>query len=176
MHRFLTALVAILLLAGCSSSIENRSPTGERFPVVNGQSLDKEAVELPTDLAGRPAVLLVAYKQQAQFDVDRWLMGFLQAGTELAILEVPTIPGIVPSLASKWIDDGMRGGIPKEDWSVVVTLYGSAAAPVVELTGNENGQNTRVIVLDDSGDVIWFDDTGYAPRKVLEINRLLEND
>ncbi len=173
MNKLILVALAALATSACSSAIENRNPTGETFPTVTGESLDEQAVTLPTDLAGKPAVLFVAYKQRTQFDVDRWLMGFLQAGIDVRLLELPTIKGLVPSLASGWIDDGMRGGIPQEDWSVVVTLYGDSAKPVVELTGNENGQNTRVIVLDGNGRVIWFDDTGYAPRKVLAIGELL---
>ncbi|MEM6512596.1 MAG: hypothetical protein AAF660_06255 [Pseudomonadota bacterium] len=162
-----------LSLSACSSTVENRDPVGEPFPSVTGQTLAEQTINLPGDLAGKPAVLLVAYKQRTQFDVDRWLMGFLQAGIDVQLLELPTIKGLVPSLASGWIDDGMRSGIPKEDWSVVVTLYGDAAKPVVDLTGNENGQNTRVIVIDGDGRIVWFDDTGYAARKVLAIGELI---
>ncbi|MEM9323221.1 MAG: hypothetical protein AAGA41_10335, partial [Pseudomonadota bacterium] len=104
-----------------------------------------------------------------QFDIDRWLLGMAQAGLKAPLLEVPTIPGLVPSLASGFIDDGMRSGIPREDWSVVVTLYGSAAKPVAELTGTENGNNARVMVLDAAGTIIWFHDRGYSTGKVLEL-------
>ncbi len=173
MKKLIAIAVAAFAVSACSSTIENRDPTGEPFPSVSGQSLDEQTINLPGDLGGKPAVLLVAYKQRTQFDVDRWLMGFLQAGTDVQLLELPTIKGLVPSLASGWIDDGMRGGIPKEDWSVVVTLYGNSAKPIVELTGNENGQNTRVIVIDGEGRIIWFDDTGYAARKVLAIGELI---
>lgn len=172
----LTWILILALLTGCSSTIESRNPVGELFPTVTGASLEEQSITLPDDLAGQPAVLLIGYKQRTQFDIDRWLMGFIQAGIEQPILEIPTIPGLVPSLASDWIDDGMRSGIPKEDWSVVVTLYGSSAKPVVELTGNENGQNARVVVLDEAGRIVWFDDTGYSPRKALEIAALLKDD
>ena len=169
----LTALPVVLVANGCSSSRPNRDPVGERFPVVLGESLEEERTELPTALAGEPAVLLVGYEQRTQFDIDRWLMGLLQADVDATILEIPTIPGLVPTMISGWIDDGMRSGIPKEDWGAVVTLYGSAAKPVAELTGTENGRNTRVLVLDAEGTVAWFDDTGYSARKALEVAELV---
>ena len=162
-------LLAVILLAGCSNPIPNRDPTGELFPTVVGQSLEEERVELPTDLAGQTAVLLIGYEQDAQFDIDRWLMGILQAEIDALVLEVPTIPGLMATMASGFIDDGMRGGIPVEDWSVVVTLYGSAAKPVAELTGTANGQIARVLVLDAEGRVSWFDDTGYSARKAIAL-------
>ncbi|MFG0243580.1 MAG: hypothetical protein ACF8R9_12410 [Phycisphaerales bacterium JB054] len=164
---------SVLGANGCSCTIPSRDPTGERIPAVVGQSLEKERTEMPAAFAGRPAVLLVGYKQGTQFDLDRWLMGLTQAGVDAQLVEVPTIPGLVPTLASGWIDDGMRSGIPREDWGSVVTLYGSAAKPVAELTGNENGRRSRVIVLDAEGTIVWFDDEGYSARKALEVAELV---
>ena len=170
----LTLLLGLLALAGCSSTLERRDPTGEPFPAVTGQSLEEETIELPGRWAGKPVVLLVGYEQNTQFDIDRWLMGLIQAETSSDIVEVPTIPGLVPTAISGWIDDGMRSGIPDEDWGSVVTLYGSAASPVARLTGTDRGRNTRVIVLDREGKVAWFDDTGYSAKKAMAVAELVE--
>ena len=170
---FLPVLLTTFLLAGCSDPVPNRNPVGESFPSVVGESLEKQRVELPKDLAGAPAVLLIGYAQEAQFDIDRWLMGFLQLELDTRILELPTIPGLVPTFASGWIDDGMRSGIPKEDWAIVVTLYGDAAKPVAELTGTTQGRRARIIVLDATGKVAWFDDNGYSARKAMEVANLI---
>ncbi|MHC4420567.1 MAG: hypothetical protein ACYS1E_08225 [Planctomycetota bacterium] len=153
--------------------IANRNPTGERFPDVSGQSLEKVLVTLPQDLAGEPAVLLVGYAQKTQFDIDRWLMGLLQADLDARLFELPTIPGLVPTIASKWIDDGMRAGIPREDWASVLTVYGRAAKPIAALTGTEYPQRARVLVLDATGTIVWFDDEGYSARKAMEVARLV---
>ncbi|MEM6817276.1 MAG: hypothetical protein AAF578_00670 [Pseudomonadota bacterium] len=168
------ATVILALVSACSSPITNRNPTGERFPSVVGESLEEQTVALPEDLSGAPAILLVGYLQDTQFDIDRWLLGMLQGGVDARILEVPTIPGAIASMASGFIDDGMRSGIPREDWKVVVTVYGGAAKPIAELTGTENGNNARVLVLDRSGTIVWFDDTGYSARKILTLLELLE--
>ncbi|MHC4786358.1 MAG: hypothetical protein ACYTE6_10375 [Planctomycetota bacterium] len=92
---------------------------------------------------------------------------------EARIFELPTIPGLVPTIASKWIDDGMRSGIPREDWAAVVTLYGGAAKPVAALTGTEFPRRTRVLVLDETGKIVRFDDEGYAVRKSIEVADLV---
>jgi hypothetical protein len=169
----LIALTALGATLSCSSPIPNRNPVGEVFPSVVGESLEKEAVAFPEVVAGEVAVLLVGYKQNTQFDIDRWLMGLLQAGVEARIYELPTIPGLVPTIISGWIDNGMRSGIPEEDWGAVVTFYGDAAEPIAELTGTENGRNARVLVLDRAGQVVWFSDVGYSPRLALELNAVV---
>ncbi|MEL7024366.1 MAG: hypothetical protein AAGL69_11520 [Pseudomonadota bacterium] len=159
----------LALTTACSSTLPNRNPTGEVFPTVTGQSLEEEQVTIPDDLAGEPVILLVGYLQDTQFDIDRWLLGMLQGGVTTRVLELPTIPGAIASIASGYIDDGMRSGIPREDWKLVVTMYGGAAKPIVQLTGTENGRNARVLVLDREGTIVWFDDTGYSARKILTL-------
>jgi len=176
--RLLLPLLAIaavgglaLTAPGCAATYENRDPTGEPFPAVTATSLEDRPVALPADLAGEPAVVLVGYKQRTQFDIDRWILGLIQADAAGTIIEVPTIPGLVPSLASGWIDDGMRAGIPEEDWGAVATLYGDRATPVAKLTGNK-GSNARVLVLDPEGEIVWFTDRGYSATQALEVARI----
>ena len=169
----IATIPVVAAVGGCATTLANRNPIGEAFPSVRGTSLEKERIEIPSTFAGGPAVLLVGYKQSAQFDIDRWLMGLIQAEVNAQIVEIPTIPGLVPSLASRWIDDGMRSGIPREDWGSVITLYGRAAKPVAALTGTANGQRARIIVLDAMGKVVWFDDNGYSARKAIEVSNLV---
>ncbi|MEM9172627.1 MAG: hypothetical protein AAGA84_07980 [Pseudomonadota bacterium] len=173
--RRLSGAVALLLwLSACSTTLPNQDPTGEIFPAVSGETLAGEPVALPDDLKGDFAILLIGYKQDAQFDIDRWILGLLQAEVTTRLLEVPTIPGAVASVASEFIDNGMRSGIPQEDWRLVVTLYGGAAKPVARFTGNQNGNNARVVVLDPDGRVAWFSDNGYSASKVLQVAGLLK--
>ncbi|MCH2101159.1 MAG: hypothetical protein MK209_04495 [Planctomycetes bacterium] len=170
------SLISLSILIGvtsCSSSIPNRNPVGDDFPSVVGESLEKEEVRLPESVSGEVAILLVGYEQSVQFDIDRWLLGLLQAGVEARIYELPTISGLVPTMFSGWIDDGMRSGIPQEDWGVVVTFYGDAADPIAALTGTENGRNARVLVLDQQGKIVWFADQGYSVRLALELNAVV---
>lgn len=178
---FVRAAIAILVGIGLmalflmrSSGPEpNRDPIGEIFPTVVGQSLEAVRTEIPADFAGTPAVLLVGYEQEAQFDLDRWLMGLIQAEVDARLVEIPTIPALVPSLISGWIDDGMRSGIPREDWGSVVTLYGRGAEPVARLTGTERGRLARVLVLDMDGKIVWFDDRGFSAKKALAVADLV---
>lgn len=164
------AFASVAHLVACSSPIKNRDPVGEVFPTVLGESLEQESVELPAALRGEPAILLIGYMQEAQFDADRWIFGLLQAQTPAQIREVPTIPGLVPTVISSTIDDGMRRGIPAEDWKSVITVYGSDAKKIRAMTGDENGRNMRVMLLDRDGRVRWFHDRGFSAGQLIALD------
>lgn len=165
LNRLPLLALLLFLLSACSSLVINQDPTGQVFPSVRGTSLDGKSYLLPDDFAGKPLVLLVGYKQRSQFDLDRWILGLVQLQTPVRIVELPTIKGLIPGMFANRIDEGMRNGIPEEDWGAVITVY-DEAAPIVEFTGNENGSNGRVILLDKSGKVIWFADRGYSAGEV----------
>lgn len=164
--RITAALAALavglaLSTGACSTSHARRDPTGETFPSVRGQSLDGRELRLPEVGAGAPLLLLVGYDQDAQFDLDRWLLGLNDAGVDVRLFEVPTIPGMVPRLLSGVIDNGMRRGIPEEDWGLVVTVYGDAEQ-IARFTGDADGLTGRVLLLDATGRVVFFHDRGYS--------------
>lgn len=178
-HRLLLLAAASALLAlalpalACRSTIPNKEARETAFPSVIGKALDGKEVRIPEDFAGKLVLLLIGYEMETQFDLDRWLVGLLQSKTPVRFFEVPTIPGLVPGLFSGKIDDGMRSGIPKEDWGGVVTVYGSDASKIVELTGNERDRNGRICLLDGKGRVLWFHDRGFSASKLMELDRFV---
>jgi hypothetical protein len=87
------------------------------------------------------------------------------------ILEVPAIPGLFPRVLAGRIDDGMRSGIPAEDWSSVVTVYGGRAAAIEAFTGSEQPRNVRVLLLDGEGRVRWLHDRGFSARALIELEK-----
>ena len=165
LQRFSRGLVGVLLasalLFACQSPYPRRDPTGEVFPSVSGTSLNGEVMSLPQSLAGEPALLLIGFEQDSQFDLDRWALGLWQSEVALRVIEVPTIPGIIPRVISDRIDNGMRTGIPTEDWASVVTVYRDADA-IVRLTGNENPRPGRVLLLNAASQITYFHDRGYS--------------
>ena len=175
--RLALPLSLILICTSCQSTIPNQNVVGSIFPSVVGENLEGHAISIPDHRAPRPTVLLIGYLQDAQFDADRWLLGLLQAETPVRLLEVPTIPGLfMEILLANTIDNGMRTGIPFEDWAVVDTLYGDDAERVKSFTGNTGGNNIRVVLLDETGTVVWFHDRGYSAGKLLELDQLIRNE
>ena len=172
MKKIISILLTGFLFIGCSTTYTNRSPIGEIFPTVSGESLDKVEIEMPKYFNGSKTILLLGYKQDTQFDIDRWLIGLDQTNTKAKVYELPTIQGMLPRMFSTFIDNGMRKGIPKELWGGVITIYRDGAI-VQEFTGNENGNNARVLVIDKNGKIIYFYDRGFSVSALNKVNSLI---
>jgi len=147
--------------SSCSTTWPRRDPIGEVLPQVSGTSLADEVVTLPDIADGAPLLLLIGYVQEAQFDLDRWLLGLDQLGWKTRTFEVPTLPGMLPRMFGNVIDNGMRRGIPEEDWAAVVTVY-AEADKLAAFTGNEGSRNGRILLLDGTGKVVFYHDRGYS--------------
>jgi len=179
MHPLSTSAVLLSILApilsACAGPQLLSDPVGQRLPSVTGESLAGDAMTLPDDLAGQPAVLLVGFEQDAQFDADRWLFGLLQSQTPARLLELPAIPGFFGRLLGSTIDKGMRSGIPEEDWPAVVTLYGESAQSMKAFTNGDGGRNMHVLAVDADGVVRWHHAQGFSAGKLLELDTLVRS-
>ncbi|MCF1428737.1 MAG: hypothetical protein LPD71_04940 [Shewanella sp.] len=161
LFKQLSLLGILITLTACSTRYPNQTPLDEAFPAVQGTTLSKQRVSLPMHFSGRPVVLLIGYVQDAQFDIDRWLIGLDMTQTRTEVFELPTIAGMLPRMFETRINDGMRAGIPKSLWGGVITIFDDGER-VQEFTGNINPNNARVILLDSQGQVRFFYDEGFA--------------
>lgn len=168
------AIALALTLGATMSQASAPAPVGRILPTVAGHALSRERVVFPEDLAGRPAVLLVAYRRGTQGDVDRWT-SFLEAkAPRLIRYEVPTISSALWRPMAGWIDSGMRGGVPKAAWSSVVTLYDDASK-LRDFLGDYGGYTTHVVLLDRAGKVAWFNAGGFNDRAAASLLEALHD-
>jgi hypothetical protein len=58
------------------------------------------------------------------------------------------------------IDGGMRGGVPRAQWSNVVTLY-EEGAKARAFVGDGGGDRAQVVLLDAAGVVAFHDAGGF---------------
>jgi len=136
--------------------------------------LQGEKVAIPEKFEGKNTLLLVGYVQRAQFDIDRWILGALQADINVEIVEVPTISGMLPQMVQGFIDNGMRSGIPKSDWGSVVTVY-EDASKIIAALGNERPQSAYAVLLDRQGRIVWTSNIGYSAAQILELKKLVDS-
>jgi hypothetical protein len=169
------ALFGLILTCGCNRTVPAPSSIiDSAFPKVVGNNLNKQRVTIPDDMTGRNVLLLVGYEQRAQFDIDRWILGVLQADIPVEIVEVPTIAGMMPRAVQGFIDNGMRSGIPKSDWASVVTVY-EDADKIIQALGNERPQSAYAVLLNRDGRIVWRSNIGYSAAQVIELKKLAQS-
>lgn len=128
-----------------------------QFPTLQGNTVSGKSRTLPRDFTGLYNIVLVAFTQAHQDDVNSWLPALesLQVNLpELAIYEVPVVPRM-NFFQRKMLDYWMYNGIPDPATrDATITLYTDVAAFVQAL----NLPNTRyiaVLLVDSAGIVHW---------------------
>ncbi|GAA5141509.1 hypothetical protein [Thalassotalea piscium] len=172
--RIFTLITFTLFIAGCSTQYANQDITGKFFPSVNGQTLEQNSVKIPADFTEEFTLLLIGYKQDSQFDIDRWLIGLDMTETQVAVYELPTIQGLFPRMFSTMIDNGMRKGIPKPLWKGVITIYQDGDT-VQAFTGNVDPNNARVVLLNKNGEIRYFYDDGFSVNALNQLRDALSS-
>ncbi len=137
--------------------IDPKALEGVRFPTVRGSSLSGRGYTLPQDIEGEVALLMIAFQQVHQFDVNTWLpvaRDLSQQYKALAYYELPTIDRLNPA-ARLFIDGGMRSGIPDPvARATTITLYLDKPAfrQALEIPDEES---IVVMLIDREGEVLW---------------------
>lgn len=166
-HSFL--LIACLILSACATyDYPSQVKIGDPLISFNGQSLEEQPVKFPDDIAGKSTLLIFGFVQDSQFDIDRWLIGLDMTKTDINIIEVPAVKGWYAKFIGSFIDNGMRSGIPKELWRVVVTVYEDGTL-VQEYMGNERPRNARIVLVDKNGIIQHFYDRGFSVNALNEL-------
>lgn len=116
--------LALLAVASCSRTTAVKTPAVKTsaapalvFPTVEGRNLLKENLVLPEALAGRPALVHVAFYQRQQLQINTWLArneDFTTAIEDLRIIETPTMKRGWAVIAGQ-IDNWMRSGIEGDE-------------------------------------------------------------
>jgi hypothetical protein len=157
------------------SMIEQANPNiGKRFPDVSADSLAKTRESIPESAKGKVTLVVVAFLQQSQPQLDSWLGPFSEkfGGKEgFTFYEIPIISSGYKFMRLI-IDSGMRGGIPKEKHKNVVTMYGDVEKYMKEL--NLEAQFGHAFLLDKEGIIRWQGKGFATPESLKELFALAE--
>ena len=173
--KFIILAFVLFIAEGCSEKFNNIDPTGNIFPSVKGKSLKEKKINIPEDFFGSKTLFLIGYVRNSQFDIDRWTIAIDQKNLKVNTFEIPVIQGVLPKFFSKQIDNGMRSGIPNDIWNAVVTVY-KDSRKIQKFTGNEKPRNSRIILIDEKGIVIFFYDKGFSVGAINKLQNILEKD
>ncbi|MFU8839904.1 MAG: hypothetical protein ACNA8R_04195 [Nitriliruptoraceae bacterium] len=144
-----------------------------RLVAVEGRALDGTLLELPAQLPGRRTVVVIAFRQRQQRDVDRWIDLAVALGVpatplgaavalETAVIELPVL-GRRYLGARRFIDGGMAASIA--DPAVLartITVYTDAAA-FRRRCGIPTAEEVTVLLAGRDGVATWYRTGPPAP-------------
>lgn len=136
-----------------------------RLVPVEGRALDGTVVELPAQLPGRCTVVVLAFRQRHQRDVDRWIELAVASGVpasplgvtepmETAVVEVPVL-GRRYLGARRFIDGGMAASIADPVvLARTITVYTDPVA-FRRRCGVPTAEEVTVLLAGRDGAVTW---------------------
>lgn len=170
------ALAAVLATApSCGTPVTGKpfDPAAPTFPTVAGDNLNGRRIEFPQGLDAPYAILLVAFYQQQQTDVNTWLgeaKAIVADHANVEYYELPTISGSW-TIARGWIDGGMRRGIPAfADRERTVTLY-TDTDEFRRLSGIDNPARIWSGLIDRMGRVYWSARGPATPQALADLRK-----
>ena len=163
-----------LMIASCRHQSLGLRADAERihtpyFPRITAENLNRVEMTLPDDLAGSPALILIAYKQKQQTNVNTWLdrMDEIESAIPgVQIIETPTISSGKWGWMAGFIDGGMRSGIPDpEARARTITLYTDVSL-FNQALNIESTDTIYAVLLDEEGEVLDMAEGDYTPAKL----------
>jgi hypothetical protein len=138
-----------------------------QFPTVSGSNLLRRKLTLPHDFEGERNLVLIAFQQWHQNQVDTWIPFAREleaAHPGVLYYELPTIQRL-NVLARTFVNEGMRAGIPDpvaRDRTITLYLDKEAFRAALQLPGEED---IYVLLLDRQGRVLWRAEGAFTPEK-----------
>ncbi len=167
----------MLLTPGCGTPVSGRTfdPLAPTFPEVSGDNLNGRNIVIPSGLDAPFNILMVAFYQRQQPDVDTWIPAARDIAADHANVEYYELPTISGSwgLVRGWIDGGMRSGIPAfSARERTVTVY-TDTEKFRTLAGIDNPARIWVGVVDREGRVYWSARGPADEASLVELRRVV---
>jgi predicted transcriptional regulator len=122
---------------------------------------------LPHDFQGERNLVLIAFQQWQQTQVDTWIPFARQLEATYPAVryyELPTIQRL-NTIARTFINEGMRAGIPDQvarERTITLYLDKKAFREALQLPGEDD---IYVLLLDRQGRVLWRAEGAFTPDK-----------
>ena len=147
-----------------------------KFPQILAENLNKEEVLVPDQLQGDPKLVVIAFQQWHQGLVNSWvpfLESLMVKHPSFDYYELPTIRSM-NFIYRRFIDGGMRAGIPSRDTrGRTITLY-IDKDPFKEALDIVTEETIYLFLLDSSGETVWRGEGGLTDEKAGALEREIE--
>lgn len=146
-----------------------------QFPKISGRNLEGRLFNLPSDFEAEYNIVLIAYTQWQQLDVDSWmpyLKELSQRFPKTKVYELPTVERM-GFFRESLLDYWMRTGIPdKAIREATITLYTDVQVFNRQLN-LANKDEIYLLVLRPSGELLWQTKGRYKENAALELKKFL---
>ena len=138
-----------------------------KFPGVTGSNLQRQKLKLPQDFQGELNLVLIAFQQWQQTQVDTWIPFARQleeTHSAVRYYELPTIQRL-NVLARTFINEGMRAGIPDpvaRERTITLYLDKKTFREALQLSREDD---IYVLLLDRQGQVLWRAEGAFTADK-----------
>lgn len=147
----------------------------KKFPLLVAENLNRDRIEIPSQLKGQFNLLIIAFQQWQQSLVDTWisvLESMKQRYPNLDYYELPTIRKM-NFIYRRFIDGGMRGGIKSIDTRArTITLY-IDKTKFKENLGIDNEETIYAFLVDSKGEILWRDEGPLETEKAKSLESVL---
>lgn len=174
-----TAIATALLLAPWLLAASGAHAEDARFPEVEGRNLEGRLYALPGEFEGTINIVMIAFEQWQQAQVDGWLPVAEELAERSALVggvgvyELPTLGGGYRWLRSV-IDGGMRAGIPDPVARArTITLY-LDKAPFKTALAIEDENAIQILLVDRRGRILWRAEGEYDASSARELEARLQ--
>jgi hypothetical protein len=162
----LIAIVFFMNIAGCAGTAPNApASVAPKMPTVEADTLNEKSLMLPRDLPGEKTLVLIAFAESQQKNVDTWIAGLNLNTANFSWIETPVIDPLY-SFFSGFIQNGMRKGIPDlQARARTVTIF-TKRADFLKAMGLPESTNTiYAIVVDRTGNILARAEGDFASQK-----------
>jgi hypothetical protein len=172
MLRLLSRGVALLLLLAVMSFKADPAAAAQ-LPRLEADALGGSHVVLPTDAAGKPLVLLLAFTKESEADLKSWSRKFLKDRVaQNAVVYVVVVAAKTAFVSRghirKLIEASAVGSEEQIQQNVLVTFTGDGWLTLVP-PGDK--RFAGVVVCDPSGEVVYAKREGYNAANLAEVER-----
>jgi hypothetical protein len=156
-HTLIT-LVFFVNIVGCVGTAPNAPDAPAAFlrkmPTIEAETLNEKTLQLPRDLPAEKTLVLMAFSQAQQKNVDTWIAGMNLNNANFEWIETPIIDPLY-SFFSSFIQNGMRSGIPDlKARARTVTIFTKRAAFLKAMGLPESTDTIYAAVVDRGGNIL----------------------
>ena len=147
------------------------------FPTVSGKNLDRKKLTFPRDFPAKFNLIIMAFYQRQQLDVNTWLP-FVdkldEENNEFTYFEFPVVYKM-NAVRQFFLNEGMRAGILDQGArEKTVTLYLDKKSFLDQL-GIDSQSEIQLFLVEEKGNVIWQEAGVYTSNKVQGLLSILES-